>query len=169
LGNVVKPLQKKTEPAKVAKRDGPGVAVSSQGNEHVDTPLAEHAAYNSNPPTSGPHTPYLAEWGVHRIPIPPETQVHNLEDGGVLLQYSCPTPCPDLTEQLEAISTQYERVIVAPYPLMERRIALTAWERIDLLDEFDEKRITAFIEAYHGKDHHPPAGEAQSGPPSPAP
>jgi hypothetical protein len=163
LGGMVKALPKKIESTKVAKA-GPGIAVSGLGNAHVDNPLAEHAAYNSNPPTSGPHTPYLAEWGVHRIPIPPETQVHNLEDGGVLLQYSCPTPCPELIDKLEELSTNYERVAVAPYPLMDRRIALTAWERIDLLDEFDEKRIVAFVEAYHGKDHHPPGGEAPSGP-----
>jgi DNA-binding beta-propeller fold protein YncE len=167
LGGVVKAKPKKIESTKGAKPNGPGSAVTSLGNAHVDNPLAEHAAYNSSPPTSGPHTPYLAEWGVHRIPIPPETQVHNLEDGGVLLQYSCPTPCPELIEQLETISTKYERVVIAPYPLMDRRIALTAWERIDLLDDFDEKRIIAFVEAYHGHDHHPPGGEAPE--PSPQP
>ncbi len=169
LGGMVKAPPKKIESTKVGKPNGPGVAVSGLGNAHVDNPLAEHAAYNSNPPTSGPHTPYLAEWGVHRIPVPPETQVHNLEDGGVLLQHSCPTPCPELIEQLEAISTKYERVVVAPYPLMDRRIALTAWERIDLMDDFDEKRIVAFVEAYHGKDHHPPGGEAPDPSASPQP
>jgi len=162
LGGVLKPIPTKVEPAKTAAQSGPGLAVASLGNEHIETPFDAHGPYNSNPPTSGPHTPYLADWGVHRVPIPPETQVHTLEDGGVLIQYSCPSPCPDLVEQLERVAAKRDRVVVAPYPLMEHRIALTAWERIDVLPEFDEGRINAFIEAYAGKDHHPAGGEAPS-------
>jgi len=37
---------------------------------------------------------------------------------------------------------------------MKSRIAVTAWTRIDTLDEFDARRITRFIEAYRGIDHH---------------
>ena len=162
LGGVLKAVPKKAEPAKVAAHEGPGLAVASQGSEHVGTPFDDHGPYSSNPPTSGPHTAYLTDWGPHAIPIPPETQVHNLEDGGVLVQYSCPTPCPDLVKQLEAAATKHDRVVVAPYPLMESRIALTAWERIETLNEFDDHRISAFIEAYAGKDHHPAKGEGSS-------
>ena len=50
--------------------------------------------YNSEPPTSGPHLPYIAPWGIHTRPIPNELQVHNLEDGGVMVQYNC--ECPEL-------------------------------------------------------------------------
>lgn len=134
--------------------DKPGHAVKGQGNLHIDSPRVEHEAYNTNPPTSGPHTPYTAKWGVHEVPVAPELQVHNLEHGGVLLQYNCPESCPELTTHLAAVAENYSRVLVAPYPLMESKIALTAWERIDTLDTFDEKRITDFVEAYHGKDHH---------------
>jgi hypothetical protein len=45
---------------------------------------------------------------------------------------------------------------------MEHRIALTAWERIEILDKFNEERVMAFIEAYAGKDHHPAQGEGSS-------
>lgn len=44
--------------------------------------------------------------------------------------------------------------MLAPYPGMDTRIALTAWQRIDRLDEFDEERIERFIHAYRGEDHH---------------
>jgi hypothetical protein len=37
---------------------------------------------------------------------------------------------------------------------MQSRIALTAWTRLDRLEEFDERRIVRFIEAYRGIDHH---------------
>lgn len=110
--------------------------------------------YNTEPPTSGPHTPYLASWGIHREPIPKEVQVHNLEDGGVLVQYRCPEGCPDLVEKLEAIVKRFDKAVLAPYPGMEKKIALTAWGVIDKFDDFDEKRIIGFIKAHIGIDHH---------------
>jgi hypothetical protein len=78
-----------------------------------------------------------------------------LEDAGVLVQYSC-RDCEELVAKLEAIVSRYPgQVILAPYPKMETRLALTAWGRIDTFDEVDERRIVRFIEAYRGIDHHP--------------
>jgi len=131
----------------------PGTAVPDQGNRHIQSASDPHEPYNTDPPTSGPHLPYLAPWGVHTRPIVPELQVHNLEDGGVLVQYNC--ECPELVEKLKKIVSRYDKyVILAPYPSMKPRIALTAWTRIDTFDEFDEGRVTRFIEAYRGIDHH---------------
>ena len=110
--------------------------------------------YNSEPPTSGPHLPYIAPWGIHTEPIPKELQVHNLEDGGVVVQYHCP-PVPRAGRaKLTAIVGATEQVILAPYPGMRTRIALTAWTRLDAFDDFDEARIVRFIRAYRGIDHH---------------
>jgi hypothetical protein len=111
--------------------------------------------YNTSPPTSGPHLGSLARWGVHEVPIPNELQVHNLEDGGVMVQYNCPDGCPDLVTQLEGVVDQYhDGIILAPYPGMDSRIALTAWQRIDQFEEFDAERISRFIRAHRGDDHH---------------
>jgi hypothetical protein len=133
----------------------PGVALPSQGNAHIDLPTEPHVPYNSDPPTSGPHLPYIAPWGIHTEPLTKELQVHNLEDGGVMVQYNCPTPCPDLVAKLKAIVDGFpDHVILAPYPGMKTRIALTAWTRIDAFDNFDESRIVRFIKAYRGIDHH---------------
>jgi hypothetical protein len=134
--------------------DRPGEIVPSLGNQHINQPET-YDNYNSTPPTSGPHWGQLAPWGASDQPIPNELQIHNLEDGGVGVQYNCPDGCPELVAQLEAIVIQYpDRVFMAPYPDMEPPIALTAWNRIDSLDEFDETRIEAFIRAYRGIDHH---------------
>ena len=131
----------------------PGVLMPDQGNLHIPTADSPHEPYNSDPPTSGPHLPYIAPWGVHTRPIPLPLQVHNLEDGGVLVQYNC--ECPELVEKLRAIVRRYDRhVILAPYPPMKSRIVLTAWTRLDAFEEPDEKRIVRFIEAYRGIDHH---------------
>lgn len=141
--------------AKSDKNKEPGTVVPDQGNEHISSPGAPHAPYNSDPPTSGPHTPYITQWGMHGEPVPKETQVHNLEDGGVIIQYRCNKPCEEMVRKLQLIASQYQRIVVAPYPDLDSLIAMTAWNRIDKLKEFDEKRITRFINAYIGIDHHP--------------
>jgi hypothetical protein len=163
------------------KPDGkPGRAVETLGNDHVQSPSTPHIPYNTAPPTSGPHLNWVAKWGVHKTPIIRELQVHNLEDGGVILQYKCDQTCPDLVAKLEALAaryrdkaeadrrsmprpanpdrpvrSKYDHLIVAPYPDMQHQLALTAWGRIDSFDGYDEDRIVRFIEAYIGIDHHP--------------
>jgi hypothetical protein len=135
--------------------DLPGISMPDQGNLHIQTANEPHVPYNSEPPTSGPHLPYLAPWGIHTEPISKELQVHNLEDGGVVVQYHCPSACPGLVEKLKGIVQKYDhQVVLAPYPGMKNRIALTAWTRIDTFDELDEARIQRFIRAYRGIDHH---------------
>ena len=138
-----------------AAADLPGVKLADQGNAHIQLATEPHEPYNSDPPTSGPHMPYIAPWGIHTEPIVRELQVHNLEDGGVMVQYRCATPCPDLVARLAEIVRRYEtQVILAPYPGMRTRIALTAWTRLDAFDDFDEARIVRFIRTYRGIDHH---------------
>ncbi|MBI3989188.1 MAG: DUF3105 domain-containing protein [candidate division NC10 bacterium] len=136
----------------VGKRGGVTVSVMSAKYHLAPGELPPN--YTTDPPTSGPHTPYLAKWGVHREPIPKEVQVHNLEDGGVIVHYNCPDGCPELVEKLEGIVKRFDRVILAPSPGMDKRIALTAWGKLDEFDNFDEERIVRFIKAYMGIDHH---------------
>lgn len=136
-----------------AQANLPGVQMPDQGNLHIPSADSPHVPYNSDPPTSGPHLPYIAPWGVHTRPIDRELQVHNLEDGGVVVQYNC--ECPDLVANLKAIVQRYDKhVILAPYPGMKPKIALTAWTRIDTMEELDEARVKRFIDAYIGIDHH---------------
>lgn len=137
-----------------AARPQPGRAVPDLGHQHI-LPPGTIDFYNSTPPTSGPHYGSLAPWGIHTTPIQNELQVHNLEDGGVMVQYNCPEGCPDVVDQLTAIVSRYDQqVILAPYPGMDVKIALTAWGRIETLDTIDETKVVRFIEAYHGIDHH---------------
>lgn len=152
LGGLAKPVKIVPKSIK-SKEGGPGLAVASQGTAHVDTLFDERPDYSTSPPTSGHHTRYMPDLGVHAIPLPPEEQVGALINGVVLLQYNCPQACPELARQLEGMADHYEKIIVAPYPFMDSKIALTAWQRIETLPAFDEKRIKVFIEAYAGKKH----------------
>jgi hypothetical protein len=134
-------------------RPKPGSFVASQGNAHVTSEPAGFR-YASDPPTSGPHAAGMAAWGIHDRPIPKALQIHNLEDGGVLIQYNC-EGCDDLVSKLADIVRRYpDKVILAPYLGMKTRIALTAWSYIDAFEQYDERRILRFIEAHRGIDHH---------------
>jgi hypothetical protein len=135
-----------------------GDFVPSLGNRHIAQAEVGLITYNSDPPTSGPHLPVIARWGIHDQPILKELQVHNLEDRGVAVQYNCPQDteeCKSLAQKLAEVVKPYDNILLAPYPAMSHKIALTAWTRIDKFNEFDEKRIIRFIESYLGIDHHP--------------
>ena len=64
-----------------------GQSVESMGRAHVSQG-APPLRYNSSPPTSGPHAG-TTSWGEHFGEIPHVNQLHNLEHGGVLVQYNC--------------------------------------------------------------------------------
>ena len=116
----------------------------------------DHIAYNSIPPTSGPHIGNIAPWGVHDEPIPNEMQVHNLEDGGVMVQYRADLVSSDQIKELTDIVAEVGRkhIIIAPYPDMEHTIAVTAWNRLLILEVVDADLIGEFIRKYEGLDHH---------------
>jgi len=133
-----------------------GIFIAELGIAHVE--LGDpHPPYNSIPPTSGWHTPYTADWGISQNPIPNEIQVHNLEHGGIMVQYK-PELDSEIVGKLKEIVERYEsKVILAPNHNIDRNIALTAWTYLDKFDEFDEGRIVGFIQAHinKGPEHVP--------------
>ena len=122
--------------------------------EHLD-PGESHPPYSSRPATSGWHYGAPANWGIHDEVIPDETLVQNLERAGVGIHYSCPEGCEDLVAKLAEIASEYHKVVMSPYPDMYTTIALTAWTYMDQLDEFDESRIVAFINAHVNSSEAP--------------
>lgn len=138
-----------------------GQVMPDQGRTHI-APGESHPPYNSTPPTSGWHLANVANWGVFQQPVPNELQIHNLEHGGILLQYNCgPEPaggalddaaCKQLADELANINRRYRsKVLTAPYPGMTSRIAITSWGRIMTLDQVDETKIVRYIEQYKNK------------------
>ena len=163
------PAATTTLPAAVAFA---GTHYPSQGHAHLAPSEADDFVYNSNPPTSGPHKEIFSTQFVNPTPLPAYVQVHLLEHGNVLLQYSC--TCPDIAASLGAIAYQYDAgliapnelaptseevqggeeqgkaVIVAPNPAMKSKIAVTAWTRLGVLKSLDKPRIESFIKFYLG-------------------
>jgi hypothetical protein len=131
---------------------------------------------NTNPPAGGPHwgsgacpvdpdeAPPLCgpvRWGIYRKPWEPETLVHNMEHGGVVLWYNIGDQT--IVDQLEdLIRNRLERgqqLVMAPYPDMEEEhIALTAWSRIDKFPvaDYTRERVEEFIDA-HDRRFNPEA------------
>lgn len=154
---------------KESTKPNPGEFIVSLGNKHIDNMTDAHESYNSLPPTSGTHMGGKADWGISDKPIPDELQIHNLEDGGVMVQYNCAAgkspeeatksattgDCKKLITDLTEIVKKYkEKVLLAPYPKLDTNIALTAWTRIDKFNHFDAERIEKFIKSFKGIDHH---------------
>lgn len=135
--------------------DKPGVEFDDMGNRHLASAPTAYI-WNSTPPTSGPHSPEIANWGIHTEPVPEWNQVHNLEDGGVIIHYNCPEGCEDIVTELEDIVAEKgtNQLILHPYTNMDSTIAVTAWTRMLTLDDLDRNAIIEFIDAYRGIDHH---------------
>jgi hypothetical protein len=162
-------------PASSASANGQAFAGKSfpaQGHAHLGADEPDDFVYNSDPPTSGPHKEIFSDQFVNPSPLPTYEQVHLLEHGNVLLQYNC--ACPDVAASLAAIAYQYDSksiapnelqptaqevqageeqghaVIVAPYPHMKSRIAVTAWTKLGTLTSVDKQKIESFITLYLG-------------------
>ncbi len=146
---------------------GPGETFQNQGAQHIADD-ATFDGYNSVPPTSGPHWGAPAPWGISTSPLPNERQVHNLEHGGVIIQYN--TEDQELINNLTRFAQKQPNfpcfLIVAPYPDMPFTIAITAWPGKpalppsqptyldgvrDTMDAYDEERLQEFISAYREK------------------
>jgi hypothetical protein len=145
----------------------PGVEFPSQGNAHLSSVSDPHPAYNSSPPSSGWHFGGLAPWTEHTEAVPPELWLHNLEDAGIVLAYSCPEGCDDLVEGIRQVVednrgkallvTPYEGPMVNPVDGQSYRGAAVAWTRILYFDELDSemlKELRTFIDLFEGIDHH---------------
>jgi len=129
-----------------------------QGRQHIED--GQTFAYNSNPPTSGPHNSQYVRWGVYNQEIAKEILVHNMEHGGVIVWYNCrtsrktltPTQCEELARNLSSTTQPLidagKEIVVSSYTNMNHLIALTAWTKLQTLEQFDLVEINKFIKNY---------------------
>jgi len=102
----------------------------AMGAQHVEK-LAEGFEYNTFPPTTGPHYPIPATWDVYTEPVEQFRLVHNLEHGGVVVQYGEDVPESAVAEIRDWYLEDPNGIIVAPLPRLKEKIALTAWTTPD--------------------------------------
>jgi hypothetical protein len=124
-------------------RDGGGAATEgpcrldvfeAQKATHVPpAEMPEDFEYNSYPPTSGPHHPSPAVWDVYGEPIAQRHLIHNLEHGGVVIQYGFDVPEATINELIAWYREDPDGIIIAPLPDTEQaarladRITVGAW------------------------------------------
>lgn len=148
----------------------------SQGQSHVPpTKLPKGFEYNSFPPASGPHHPQPLVFGEYDRPVPQNHLVHNLEHGGVAIQYGTDVPAEIVRRITEWYRTDPRGLLLAPLADTKRaaklrdKIALTAWtaEREDpdnpeskivkqeghlaVCSTFDEAAFSDFLDDYRAK------------------
>ena len=139
-------------------KPGEGVSIMLD-RQHITNATDPHAAYTTDPPTSGPHTDAVPAFQIYTEPVAKEQAVHGLEDGAVVINYRPGLDQPTL-DKLSDLARLYlgtpgkNRIIMYPYANLSHPIVLTTWGRIDRLDTLDEARIRRFIDAYVNIDHH---------------
>ena len=137
-----------------------------------------HDGYSLAPPTSGAYWYDLerpvpgvgvtspAPWGKYETQLPNEILVANLLHGGIGLHYDCSRidmeatsvhkggeVCHQLKEQLsDLMPTNQFQFLMTPYSTFEEfPIIITGWRHHLKLMEFDEEKITEFINAYQDR------------------
>lgn len=131
---------------------------------HVEqgTPLT----YVSNPPCGGNHYPIWAMFRSHPKPLPRGNWIHNLEHGGIVFTYRCPSraACPEIAAQLEALAASLpvdplceapirNRVVITPDPDLPEgvTVAASAWGYTLVARCVDPTLFTAFYKEHVGR------------------
>jgi Protein of unknown function (DUF3105) len=93
---------------------------------HLQNPDAA-VKYNSFPPSSGPHYAQPAPWGIYPDSIKQTILVHNLEHGGVVIQYGPGVSKDDVSKLQSFYQDDPYGLILVPYAKLKDKIAATAW------------------------------------------
>lgn len=97
---------------------------ASEGRDHVRD--GANVRYKTSPPTSGNHYAVPVTWGAYDEPVEQERVVHNLEHGGIVIQYG--DVGEDTIKDIQAFYLDDPNgLVVAPYSKLGKKIALTAW------------------------------------------
>ncbi len=132
------------------------------GYNHVDT--CSDVVYETNPPTGGPHYAIWADYRTYDMPVPWGYLVHDLEHGGVVLTYNCPSGCPDVLSAYQSIITAHgadpacpdggARFIVVPDPTLDVPVAAVSWEHLYKATCLDMPSLQTFVESHyaHGRE-----------------
>jgi hypothetical protein len=119
-------------------------ALPPESSAHVEGDLD----YGDEPPAGGDHNPCWADWGVYTSPLPPERWVHNLEHGGVVFLYACPSGCADSVATLADYVEGRTQAILTEYPDMAEGFAVVSWGYRLTLSCFDLDAMAAFYDAH---------------------
>jgi hypothetical protein len=135
------------------------VAAPENAADHSDvsSPDVVSPAWNTDPPTGGPHYRETLVFGAYDEPVQQARLVHNLEHGAVFVQYGDGVPAATVAALQAFYDADPNGLVLAPYPSLGRSIALGAWNddggdrgtgRLAVCSGFDEAAFAAFLGAY---------------------
>jgi hypothetical protein len=149
---------------------------SATTSKHV--PETAKVKYNSFPPTNGEMTDAMVVWGFYTEPVVGQKQlVHNLEHGGVAVQYGRDVG-PEAVARLEELYRDDPNgLVVAQLPALGEKIAVGAWNApepsgspsgqqdlgegiLALCPRVDEDAFRTFIEKHRYKGPERPPRES---------
>ncbi len=118
---------------------------STAGNHIADVNAKVTPPYATFPPTSGPHVNSPAPWGVYDDPVNQKILVHNLEHGGIIIQYGSKVPAGTKDELGAFFNDSPNGIVVAPLPALGDKIALGAWTAEPIAQGEKQKPGTAYL------------------------
>jgi hypothetical protein len=144
------------------------VAPGGKPLHSIQNPDDTSKQWNTFPPTSGPHYAEPAIFGAYNEPLQQARVVHNLEHGGVFIQYGSKVPASTVSELQRFYDDHKPGTLLAPLPALGNKIALGAWVHTDedlakgtnghgylaKCTKFDDKAFSAFFDSYQFKGSH---------------
>src|SRR3989344_1061774 len=139
-----------------------GQQQSDKGRNHIQQEQSYN--YDSDFPTSGPHSEQPAPWGAYEQVIPDENVIHSMEHGGVVITYN-----PNLDEQIvtkieQLFAKPYSnpkftpsKAIVMPGSKDDKLIVMRSWNRLIKLDTFNEQTMIDYYLTNVNKSPEPGA------------
>ena len=107
------------------------------GYHTVLTPGGTSADWNTDPPVAGAHYGQAAVFGIYSEQLEEARVVHNLEHGGIFIQYGSDVPETTVAELESFYNGHQTGTIMAPLPSLGDKIALGAWVVRD--EEFEKQ------------------------------
>jgi hypothetical protein len=126
---------------------------AAEGREHVRD--GTKVKYKTFPPTSGNHYAVPVVWGAYDAPVEQERVVHNLEHGGIVIEYGKDVPQATVDELREEYQSDPNGLVLAPLPRLGNQIAFTAWTHLAKCPTFDQDAFETFRDAFRAKGPEP--------------
>jgi hypothetical protein len=130
-------------------------------SDHSDVPTPEtKVKWNTFPPSNGPHYGGTIIYGSYDEPLQQQLLLHNLEHGGVAVQWGSKVSQDQVAEMKAWYQGDPDGLVLAPLPALGNKIALTAWQdqtpgvgdkglgRVAKCTEFDKGAFNAFLDAF---------------------
>ena len=132
------------------------LTITSRGHTEEDLD------YPTVPPAGGDHLGIWHNCGKYVVELLDEAAVHSLEHGAVWITYLPDLPLIDI-QKLDSLLEGNQRFLMSPYSNQPAPIVLTAWGRRLEIENADDSRIPAFIEAFTDSSSSPEPGVTCNG------